>query len=315
MQYSPAANWILETDYLGSVGHKLYGQTDVNRFSGDLIQNNGVLTRLNKSFGVIEYGESNLNSAYHAGTIALKKRFSSRLSVDAAYTFSTFHPMGGAQLPVADLADLRRQRGPADFDARQKLAVSLIWQLPRPASSAPLFNKVLDGWEVANITILQSGLPFSVICSRPFAPVRDASGVLAGNSGCDYNADGFNYDFPNTPTFGNSKTGLSRSDYIRGVFSRADFPAPPLGRQGDLGRNSFRGPGYAGTDFSVLKSTPIPWVLGPEGAKLQFRAEVFNLFNRVNLGPVNGDIASAQFGRASSTLPARNIQFGLRLEF
>jgi hypothetical protein len=321
VQYSPAANWIVEANYLGTAGHKLYGQTDVNRFSGDLIQNNGVLTRLNRSFAIIEYGESNLNSIYHGGNLSLKKRYSSGFSLNVAYTvskaidqFSSFHPMGGAQLPVAELTDLRRQRGRADFDARQRLASSLTWQLPWRASGFQIVDKFLGGWEVAAITILQSGLPFSVICSRPFAAVRSA-GTVVGNSGCDYNADGFNYDFPNTPSFGNTKAGLSRSDYGRGVVSRTDFPAPPLGKQGDLGRNTFRGPGYAGTDFSILKNTSVPWLSGIEDANLQFRVEIFNLFNRVNFGTVNGDLASTQFGRSTSALPARNIQLGLRLEF
>jgi hypothetical protein len=174
---------------------------------------------------------------------------------------------------------------------------------------------MLRDWEVAAISILQSGSPFSVICSRPFIAGRDGSGRIVANNGCDYNADGFNYDFPNTPVFGNSKTGLSRSDYLAGAISRASFPVPSLGQQGDLGRNTFRGPGYAGTDVTLIRKLLLtsPW--HGEDMKLQLRAEIFNLFNRVNLGPVNGDLASQQFGRSSSSLPARNIQFGVRLEF
>jgi len=63
------------------------------------------------------------------------------------------------------------------------------------------------------VTILQSGPPFSVICTANFKPVLDGAGAVVGNTGCDYNADGTNYDRPNTPSFGNTKTGLSRSDY------------------------------------------------------------------------------------------------------
>jgi hypothetical protein len=221
-----------------------------------------------------------------------------------------FHPVGGAQLPVAELTDLGRQRGPADFDVPQKLAISAIWRIPRLRTDLSLLDKALRGWEIAAIGILQSGTPFSVICSRPFIPVRDGNGRLIGNNGCDYNADGFNYDFPNTPAFGNSRDGWSRSDYIQGVLNRSDFPAPPFGRQGDLGRNTFRGPGYAGVDLAVLKNLALP-----SDARLQLRGEVFNLLNRVNLTSVNGDLASPQFGRSTSTQPARNIQFGVRLEF
>jgi hypothetical protein len=154
-----------------------------------------------------------------------------------------------------------------------------------------------------------------VICTRPFKAVLNAAGNVIGNTGCDYNADGVNIDQPNTPSFGNSKTGLSRSDYINGVFTAADFPAPPLGQQGNLGRNTYHGPGFANTDFSVIKNVHIPWFLGSEGAKLQFRTEFFNVFNRVNLTQVTNDLANPQFGRSTSTYPARDIQFALRISF
>ena len=153
-----------------------------------------------------------------------------------------------------------------------------------------------------------------VICRLPFRPVRDANGMIVGNSGCDYNADGYNFDYPNTPSFGNALRGLSRSDYINGLFSASDFPAPALGMQGDLGRNTFVGPGYANTDFSFLKSFLIPWFVG-DGAQLQFRAEFFNTFNRVNLSAPVGELSSPLFGRSTSTFAPRNIQFALRLAF
>jgi len=195
-----------------------------------------------------------------------------------------------------------------------------LTSLPGPHGSG-LFNKVLGGWELTNVTILQSGPPFSAICTASFAPVLNGSTVV-GNTGCDYNADGNNLDYPNTPTFGNTLTGLSRSGYIQGIFNcngsvncSSIFPTPALGQEGNLGRNTFHGPGYANTDFSVIKNTRIPWFLGNEGANLQFRAEFFNLFNRVNLTNVNNQINGAAFGKSTSTYPARDIQFALRLAF
>ena len=88
-----------------------------------------------------------------------------------------------------------------------------------------------------------------------------------------------------------------------------------MGQEGDLGRNTFFGPGYANTDFSAMKRTRIPWFVGKEGAQMEFRAEFFNVFNRVNLQGVSGALTSSQFGRATGSFPARDIQFGLRLEF
>ena len=96
-------------------------------------------------------------------------------------------------------------------------------------------------------------------------------------------------------------------------FQASAFPLPALGQDGNLGRNMYFGPGYANTNFNVVKHFPLPF-LGEQG-KLDFRAEFFNLFNRVNLSSIQGDLSSSQFGRATTALGARNVQFGLRLAF
>jgi hypothetical protein len=156
-----------------------------------------------------------------------------------------------------------------------------------------------------------------VFCGQPFQAVRDASGRIIGNSGCDFNADGRSGDPLNTPAFGNTKTGLSRSDYMfpNRIFQASDFPKPALGVLGNLGRNTFLSPGYANTDFIIAKKAKIPWFFGKEGANLLFRTEIFNLFNRVNLDRPVGDTNSPDFGRSTAAFGARNIQFGLKIEF
>jgi hypothetical protein len=314
-------NWTLEADYIGSVAHRMIVEYDVNRFAGDLIENNNTLTRLNHSFGAMTYAQTLDNSAYTGGTLALKKRFTKGFSFDTAYTLGKAIDGsdigGGGNEPGANIADplnLRRERGLAVFDVRQRLAFSSLWQLPNPNSNSRILRVFLGGWQVGNVTILQSGSPYSVYCSTPFIPIYDVTGAITGNSGCDYNADGTNFDYPNTPAFGNFRSG-SRSAYINGIFKASDFPAPALGQEGDLGRNTFIGPGYANTDFTVIKNTKIPWFAGKEGANLQFRTEIFNIFNRVNLQQVTGDLASPFFGESTSQYGSRDFQFGIRIAF
>jgi hypothetical protein len=322
LQYAiGGSGWVVDAAYLGSVAHKIYGRFQINRFAGDLIQNNGILTRLNSSFGGIDYGMQGGNSHYTGGTLSLKRRYNSGFSVDAAYTvgkvIDNFELSGGglsSTVDVADLYNFARERGRASFDIRNRLALSLLWEIPGPQSGPGFLRGLLGGWQVSNITILQTGNPFRVLCRQSFIPVRDDSGTIVGNNGCDYNADGFNFDYPNTPSFGNSLSGLERSDYITGIFSASDFPAPPLGTPGDLGRNTFVGPGFANTDLSFIKSSEIPWFAG-EGARLQFRVELYNAFNRVNLSAPIGELSNPLFGRSTSTFGPRNIQFGLRLVF
>jgi hypothetical protein len=230
-------------------------------------------------------------------------------AIDTASSF-------GRGLNIFDPVNLRLNRGRADFDVRHKLASSLVFDLPKPNFTGAL-AKVFDGWQIGAITILQSGPPLTVTCGLPFRAVRDANGTVIDNSGCDFNADGRSGDPLNMPAFGNSKTGLNRSDYMfpNRIFQVSDFPRPGLGRIGTLGRNTFQNPGYANTDFILAKKTKIPWFIGSEGANLVFRTEFFNLFNRVNLDRAIGDISSSNFGRSTRAFGARNLQFGMKIEF
>ena len=316
VQRSLSTNTVAEIDYIGSVGRRLYSRYNLNRFAGDLIQHDGVYTGLQSGFADIDYAQSNENSSYHGLTAALKKRAGWGITFNGAYTFSKAIDLA-SKLDGTEHVDAYNDtlsRGLADFDVRHRLAFTTLWQVPAPKSGVA--GKILGGWELTNVTILQSGPPFSVTCSRSFQPVFDTGGNVVGNTGCDYNADGVNIDRPDTPSFGNTKTGLSRSDYLRGMLNAADFPAPALGQEGNLGRNTFHGPGYANTDFSIIKNQKIPWFIGDEGANLQFRTEFFNVFNRVNLTNVVGDLANTSFfGKSTSTYPARDIQFALRRAF
>jgi hypothetical protein len=318
IQYALARDYVVEATYIGSVGRKLYQEYDVNRFNGDLLD--GRLDRLNTSFGVIGYAQANGSSSYHGATASIKKRFSQGLDFQAGYTIgkaidtaSSF----GRGLNIFDPLRLYLNRGPADFDVRHKVASSIVYEFPKPNFLGNGLSKVFDGWQLGAVTILQSGPPFTVTCGLPFQPVRDASGKIVGNNGCDFNADGRSGDPLNAPSFGNTKTGLERSDYMfpNRIFQVSDFPKPALGQLGSLGKNTFLSPGYANTDFILAKKTKIPWFVGKEGANLLFRAEFFNLFNRVNLDRPVGDISSSNFGRSTRAFGARNVQFGLKLEF
>jgi hypothetical protein len=318
IQRALSNNWVVEANYIGSVGRRGYVRYNVNRFPGDKIINQGNFTGLQPGFQDIIYGQSRESSSYNGGTLAVKKRYTRGFSFDAAYTIGkavdyTSRLDGGN---YRDPFDPRGMRGLADFDIRQRLVFSTVWQLPSPQSDSALLRGFLGGWQVTNITILQSGSPFTVFCDDTFRPVFDANNNVIGNTGCDFNADGFNNDVPNQPTSGNSLSGLKRSDYLTGIFTNTVFPLPEFPNVGDLGRNTYFGPGYYNTDFSLIKNTKIPWMVGNEGANMQWRFEFFNLFNRVNLTNPSGQMNNpSRFGRSFTAYGARNIQFALRISF
>lgn len=126
----------------------------------------------------------------------------------------------------------------------------------------------------------------------------------------DFNADGNNNDRPNAPADSVKRDGWERSDYLNGILNISDFPVPAPGTNGNLGRNTFRGPGFAQVDLSLSK-----WFRLTESLRAQIRADSFNAFNRVNLSNPVTDLNAPNFGRSLSTETPRSYQLGLRLEF
>ena len=306
IQKALTSSILIEADYLGNHGDNLYLQTDANRFSGDLLKNNGSLTRLNSSFGPIIFGRTIGYSDGHYGSVLISKRFSKGLSAKGVYTFgkstdltsSNDNGVGGGR-NVYDVSNPTSQHARSDYSVSRRFTFDAVYAIPSLVRSGFAKN-ITGGWELSAISIFQSGLPFSVITTAPYPRG-------------DFNADGNNYDAPNTPSFGNS-LATSRSDFQRGLFAASAFPLPAAGQEGNLGRNTFQGPGLANVNLNIVKNTRIPWFV-KEGANLQLRGEIFNLLNRVNLLNPVSDLSSSLFGRSTSQNLPRSVTFGVRIAF
>lgn len=319
-------NLILEVYYLGSAAHHLpiMLYSNINTYAGDLIVNKGTWKGLNPNFGPIEYGTTDGNSIGNYGSVSLTRRTSHGLAMKGIYTYGraldTFSSSGSLDTgsittttPVIQEFELNQQRGRADFDIRQQFSVDGTWTVPNPWNSH-LARNVLGGWQFGGVWTLQTGLPFTVYTSAPFDPVLNSSGQVVGNTGGDYNADGVNYDVPNAPSFGNHLSGQHKKNFLNGLFAASAFPAPALGQEGNLGRNTYNQPGYNNLNFTFEKFFSVPWFSG-EKLRLEARGEVFNLFNRVNLSGVNSDLSSSLFGHSTNQLPPRSLQIHIRAVF
>jgi hypothetical protein len=314
----------LEANYSASAAHHLPIYQDINRFDGDIVANNGTLTRLNQNFADIEYGTANGNSIGNFGSVALRSRPAHGLTLHGIYTYGKALDVlsnaqsldSGSITAVSNIIqsqNFRAQRGRADFDIRQQFSADGVWNTPSDYSSR--FERgLLGNWQFGGVWILQTGLPFTVYTSASFAPVYDASGKLIGNNGGDYNGDGYNYDVPNTPSFGNHLSGKKKKDYLSGLFAASAFPTPALGTEGLLGRNTYDQPGYNNLNFTFGKTFTTPWFFG-ESMKIQAKGEVFDLFNRSNLTAVSSDLSSGSFGRATNQLAPRSLQLHIRANF
>lgn len=305
IQHRFGSNMVMELDYTGTRSHDLWLRSDVNRFNGDLLD--GTLNRFNQSFSAIQYLRNGATAHSNVGSFMIRKRLSRGFSITGIYTMSkaidtssTNGSGGEGTTNTVDAACIKCERGRSAFDASRRLSIDGLWQLPSLWQHGAL-SKVFGGWSLTGIAILESGLPFSVYTTQPFP---------AG----DYNADGLNYDRPNTPAFGTTLHVTSRQKFLSGIFTRADFPVPTPGTNGNLPRNTFENPGYADVDVNVLKTTHIPWFT-PEGARFELRGEIFNLFNRPNLGNVVNNLASGTFGTVTNSVNPRSIQVGARILF
>ncbi len=302
--------------YSGSMGRKLlsgggqvfsvsYGQ-DINELPDDLIiHNSPVPTRLNTSFGQILYTQNDRVSGYNAFVVALRGRFKQAF-FNASYTRSS--SKDDTQV-YPTYINPHQYYAPSNWDVPNRFSLAWNYELPRVNDGKGLVGRVATGWELSGTTILQSGNPFTVSTNAPFTPLTDSSGKYIGyapGSG-DFNADGDNYDFPDVVSYSYKH---SRQDYLKGIFTPANFATPAFGSEGNERYNAFRGPGFAQWDAALLKNTPITSTVA-----FQLRFEFFNVFNHPNLINVDSNLPDGNFGQATGQGPPRFMQLGGNLTF
>jgi hypothetical protein len=310
LQQATAHGWVIELDYLGTASRDLYIQTNVNRFAGDGIINNvlggGSFQYLNPSFGSVEYGDNRNIANSNVGAFGITHSYSHGWTAHVTYTLSksldylSSNDNGvGSGEAVFDAAHPERQYGRSDYDSRHRLSADAVWNIPGVHDNG-WAHAITNGFTVSPIVILQSGQPFTVYTSNQFT------------AGGDYNADGNDYDMPNVPTFGRT-IRASRSKFLDPsiggsgpLFAGSAFPAPTPGTEGNLGRNTYNGPGYAQTNIAVERKFPLPF-LGKAGM-FELRGEFLNAFNRVNLAKPISDLGSTSFGTSTTQLMPRQIQ-------
>ena len=198
--------------------------------------------------------------------------------------------------------------GACDFDIRQTLVGTFIWDVPGPKSGT--MGYLAGGWELGSIVTATSGSPFSVTFGGGGDPL---------NTG--FNGD-FSMDYANLVPGCNATPGVTTNSKGQILaFNPACFtPAPAVAGGvlvGNSGRNRFYGPGFTTVDFSAFKNVRIT-----ERIKAQFRAEFFNIMNHPNfaapnfLNDANNSIRTPNAGVIGSTVgltPSRQIQLGLKL--
>jgi hypothetical protein len=333
----------------GNTGDTSY-DVDVNLSPGDLIRNpafgsggvwtgSGIQTRLNPSFGHINYEFNGARANYNAFIAAVKGRFGKHGFLTVSYTHSASkddsanYPDGYTGAGGGVNYNVDQFYSTSNWDAPNRVSMGSSYDIPGLANKGGLIKRLTSGFNLASTLILQSGNPFYVTSGNSLSLVDTtgatvtaanyASELAAGNitysaTSGNYSADGDNgSDVPDALSY-NQKHDRKSYQFTgvpdTGIITHAEFAAPKFvvgGAEGNERMNAFRNPGYADVDLTARKGTSIT-----EGVSIEFRVDIFNLFNRVNLNGVDSNFNdTTSFGTTSSSLPPRYMQLGAKLKF
>ena len=312
-----------EADYLGSTGRKLGIFVDPNQPNvivndptkvGNASPNVQVFPY--KQYGTFagSFGKAAVNSNYNGVVSILKFRGPKGISAQGSYTWAHsldyssafFGSTGEAGYP-SNGNNLKAEYGNSAFDMRHRFVA--YYSIPLPLGPNGLFLKssniisreAFEGWTVSGITEVQSGLPFTTYLGAT-----------------DYS--GFN-QFADRPNVGVGRL-TQHNKTPDNAFDKTYFTTITAGQIGTERRDQYFGPGLVNFDLTASKDFIIT-----ERVHLNFRGDVFNVFNHTNFGNPIATFSSSSFGKITSTAGnstsgsggaiggARLAQFALRLNF
>jgi len=232
------------------------------------------------NIGNVNQLNSNLNANYNSLQATVRSTNYHGLTSEIVYTWSHALDYETGLIPYLPQDSYRQklEYGNSDYDTRNTFAALLNYKIPGGTS----LPRLTTGWELNGAVSLHGGQPFSVVANA------------------DELGNGDNADRANVTGISPFK-GVSHAIVDGGAqwFNSAAFSEPAPGQISNQRRNQYYNPGFSDVDFSIVKNTKIA---GP--VTLQLRAEMFNLFNYINLAPVGAPQTSAGGNTVGSTIGA-----------
>lgn len=263
--------------------------------------------RVYQNFTTISLTDMGGNSTYHSLQATLQTRLNHGLSLLLNYTWSKSQdtiPNGAAvtsagagqsySLPLYLPNYKRLDIGPSDFDHRNVITASYVWQFPRLNGSSTMVRALVNGWQTTGLVSIRSGDPLTIYLGK------------------DNSLTGLNRDMPllvGNPYQKGACAGVST--HCKDWLYPAAFASAPVGQDGDLRKNTLVGPRFVDWDAAIFRS-----IRFHENVGLQFRAEYFNLLNHTNFGDPGTTVTStSSFGRITTANDPRIGQLSLKLSF
>ncbi|MDX1980228.1 MAG: TonB-dependent receptor [Bryobacteraceae bacterium] len=302
------SNLVLDVAYVGNRSNKLVILSDINESRQNLPGQNLTVDQRRpiSGFGYIQSAFPGGWANYNALQAKLERRFSGGFYLLNSFTYSKAMDNASGHLEVQNGDDsrvhfsrLQSNKGPGGYNQKFNDTLTFVWDLPfgkgrRIGSDWNAFtNAVLGGWRLTQITTMATGSPVNL----RYSPVARQSVASAGTYRPNLAGE------PKTPN-GEWFNYLNPANVLI-------IPTAESNPFGNAGRNTVVGPGLYQTDLGLHKVFPLP----KEGWNIDFRAEFFNLTNHSNFNTPEGNRSSNNFGTITSTGPARQVQFALKLVF
>jgi len=329
---------VLEVNYVGTQGRNLFRAEQANRLPGDRLAAGTTVVdsfgrtltglgrrRLNPNYGRLRVWDNVSKSWYNGLQVSVRHQVTRGLALNANYAWSHSIDTGsdwhsGATSANGSAAgdgyslDVTKpglDKGNSTFDIRHRLSFNYVYEFPWMKAQKGFAGHIVGGWQYNGLWSFQTGAHFTPYC--------------ATGNGCDFNYDGERNDRPDAAV---NHFNASRAQWAAGWFLAGTTPGtcrfgtgcfftrPCVACDGNLGRNTFLGPGQWTTDESLFKN-----IKASERVSFQFRFEIFNAFNRANFklpssatgANFANRITSTNFGQSAGTFQPRLIQFGLKL--
>jgi len=257
---------VFEIGYVGSEGRKLNVVSNINQ--GNAISPHfGTILQLNSS------GTSNYSSLQSTFRVREWHGLTSQLAYTWGHALDEVSEYRGVVL--TDAFNKRLQYGDSDYDTRHSLAASFTYTVPKAHWATGWKDYIANGWQASSVWKFNTGQPYDenlsglYLLSNPFA--------------------GVSHNFDKTIP---GEQWINPAAFAEPCVLSATITSCPAGvgtsTNGNVSRNKFHGPGLADVDLSVFKNFTIT-----ERVRIQLRAEMFNIANRINLANSVGAVANS----------------------
>jgi Carboxypeptidase regulatory-like domain/TonB dependent receptor len=286
-QYQLGRNSILQVGYVGALGRRLFNLVDINQAAPNSTGSTQQSTRpyFSKfpSFAAINQYESKAGSNFHSLQAMIRTSSFHGLTAQAAYTYghSLDNVSGTRGFAPQNSLNLSGEYGNADFDTRHTFNAYAVYEVPKFTDHWKLLT---GGWQGNMFATFYTGKPVNIKTST-------------NNSGVgEFQDRAVKIANPYTTSHTLVRNSPTAGAYVQ-WFTPTAYALPAKGTFSGMSRNDARGPGFGTVDASLVKNT-----LLHEGVNLQLRAEMFNIFNRLNLANPSGSFTSSSLGRSTDTI-------------